>query len=287
MSSALLAARLFACDSAGDRASPRPSLSTPPSTAWRPGFPRTGRSPCTRRTTGSSWRSFRRGISTARASRPASWHWRPRAWTSIAPGSTRAPRRTGARSGKLASNKLIKDGRGERLETVWEFHPDAGGFWREISVRIIANRQLYTFILNVEDSVYAKTRPAFDALLAATKFSPPNTGRRLAGEEHEPVDSARVPVCTRPSRRLAAGAGTERGRAALRQRACPRASGPTISWCWRIRIATTTWKSWRSSFPNSSSKRIRSARSSRARSSRRAGRRRLRPSCAPTEARSR
>jgi hypothetical protein len=87
--------------------------------------------------------------------------------------------RNGRKSGKLASNKLLKDAGGERLETVWEFHPDQGGFWREVSVRLIRNRQLYTFILNVEDSVYAAVRPAFDALVAATKFSPPNTGADL------------------------------------------------------------------------------------------------------------
>ncbi len=88
-------------------------------------------------------------------------------------------KRNGRPSGKLASNRVIKDPRGDRLETIWEFHPDAGGFWREVSVRIIANRQLYTFILNVEDSVYAKTRPAFDAIVTATRFSQPNTGADL------------------------------------------------------------------------------------------------------------
>jgi hypothetical protein len=88
-------------------------------------------------------------------------------------------KKNGRPSGKLASNQLIKDARGERLETIWEFHPDAGGFWREVSVRVIANRQLYTFILNVEDSIYAKTRPAFDALVIATKFQAPNTGADL------------------------------------------------------------------------------------------------------------
>ena len=46
-------------------------------------------------------------------------------------------------------------------------------------MRTIANRQLYTFILNAEDSVYAKVRPAFDALIIATSFSPPNTGADL------------------------------------------------------------------------------------------------------------
>jgi hypothetical protein len=84
---------------------------------------------------------------------------------------------------KLAANHLVKDRAGDRLETIWELHPDAGGFWREVSVRIIANRQLYTFILNVEDSVYAKVRPAFDALVAATKFAAPNTGADLLARE--------------------------------------------------------------------------------------------------------
>ncbi len=88
-------------------------------------------------------------------------------------------KRNGRASGKLATNRLIKDGRGERLETIWEFHPNVGGFWREVSVRMIANRQLYTLILNVEDSVYAKVRPVFDALVIATTFAPPNTGADL------------------------------------------------------------------------------------------------------------
>ena len=89
----------------------------------------------------------------------------------------------GRPNGKLATNQLVKDKSGDRLETVWEFHPEAGGFWREVSVRKIANRQLYTFILNVEDSVYAKVRPAFDALVAATKFSAPNTGADLLAKD--------------------------------------------------------------------------------------------------------
>jgi hypothetical protein len=88
-------------------------------------------------------------------------------------------RQHGRPSGKLASNRVIKDARGERLETVWEFHPNAGGLWHEVTVRIIANRQLYSFILNVEDARYAAARLAFDALVASTRFSPPNTGADL------------------------------------------------------------------------------------------------------------
>ncbi len=88
-------------------------------------------------------------------------------------------RKNGRTSGKLASNVVKKDERGEWLETIWEFHPNAGGFWHEVSVRKIANRQLYTFVLNVEDSIYQKTRPAFDALVSAATFTAPNTGADL------------------------------------------------------------------------------------------------------------
>jgi hypothetical protein len=88
-------------------------------------------------------------------------------------------KRNGRPNGKLATNQVIKDARGERLETIWEFHPDKGGFWREVSVRTIANRQLYTFVLSVEDSIYAKVRPSFDALVAESRFTAPNTGADL------------------------------------------------------------------------------------------------------------
>jgi hypothetical protein len=88
-------------------------------------------------------------------------------------------KRNGRANGKLASNRVVKDARGERLETIWEFHPEQGGFWREVTVRMIANRQLYTFILNVENSIYAQVRPAFDLLLESTRFTAPNTGADL------------------------------------------------------------------------------------------------------------
>jgi hypothetical protein len=91
----------------------------------------------------------------------------------------RNARDRGRPNGKLALNEIVKTDKGERLETVWEFHPPAGGFWREVVVRTTANRQLYTFTLNVEDAVYATARPAFDALIAATTFMPPNTGADL------------------------------------------------------------------------------------------------------------
>jgi hypothetical protein len=91
-------------------------------------------------------------------------------------------RRNGRPNGKLATNRVIKEAGGERLETVWQFHSEQGGFWREVSVRTIANRQLYTFILRVEDSTYAKVRPSFDALVAETRFTAPNTGADLVAK---------------------------------------------------------------------------------------------------------
>ena len=90
--------------------------------------------------------------------------------------------RPAARPARAASSPRTGSSRtvaGERLETVWEFHPSSGGFWHEVTVRVIAHRQLYSFILNVEDARYAAARPAFDALVAAARFSPPNTGADL------------------------------------------------------------------------------------------------------------
>ena len=132
------------------------------------------------------------------------------------------PRRTAVPSGKLASNRVIKDGRGERLETIWEFHPDAGGFWREVSVRLIANRQLYTFILNVEDSVVRPGSSGVRCLDRRHDIHSSQYGGGPAGKGVEPLDSARVQVCARPARGLGAGARSQRGGAPVRQRSAAR-----------------------------------------------------------------
>lgn len=95
----------------------------------------------------------------------------------------RNARERGKPNGKLVANRIVKDDRGERLETIWEFHPESGGLWRETTVRIIAHRQLYSFVLNVEDEAQAEARPAFDALIAAATFSPPNTGADLLDKD--------------------------------------------------------------------------------------------------------
>lgn len=91
----------------------------------------------------------------------------------------RNAKRDDGRDRKLVVNRIVKDPRGDRLETVWESHPDSGGFWRDVRIRMVANRQLYQFVLIVEDSAYAKARPAFDAMVAGTRFTPPDTGADL------------------------------------------------------------------------------------------------------------
>ncbi len=90
----------------------------------------------------------------------------------------------GSRPGAtLARNEVVKGPKGERLESLWEFRPGFGGVWRELSVRVIANRQMYTLILNADEETYPKVKPAFDALIDSASFSPPNTGAdRQAGK---------------------------------------------------------------------------------------------------------
>jgi hypothetical protein len=85
------------------------------------------------------------------------------------------------RPGELVRNEVVKAPQGDRLETVREFHPVFGGLWHEVTIRVVAHRQMYTFTLNVDDATFAEARAAFDALIAATVFAPPDTGADRAG----------------------------------------------------------------------------------------------------------
>ncbi|MFO0907294.1 MAG: hypothetical protein U0794_02850 [Isosphaeraceae bacterium] len=88
--------------------------------------------------------------------------------------------RRGGRPGeKLTSNAVVKTAKGERLVSVKEFRPAFGGVWHEVKVYLIANRQLYTFILNVDEGAYERARRAFDQLVDSTVLSPPDTGADL------------------------------------------------------------------------------------------------------------
>lgn len=92
--------------------------------------------------------------------------------------------RRGRRPGKLVRNEVVRTPRGERLETVWEFRRGPAELWIERSVRLVANRQMYTFVVNADEKTYALVEPRFDALVDAAEFSPPDTGA-------DPVDPAR------------------------------------------------------------------------------------------------
>jgi hypothetical protein len=86
-------------------------------------------------------------------------------------------RRGGRPGATLIRNEVVRGARQqEQLESVWEFRPPGGLVWRERSVRIVANRQMYTFTLNADDATFPRAQAAFDALIAATELSPPNTG---------------------------------------------------------------------------------------------------------------
>jgi hypothetical protein len=92
-------------------------------------------------------------------------------------------RRGGRGGGKLARNEVVKRPKGDRLESLWEFRPTVGGLWRELSVRVVANRQMYTFLLNADEATYPSAKSAFDAIVDSAVFAPPNTGAdRQAGK---------------------------------------------------------------------------------------------------------
>ncbi|MDX2038049.1 MAG: hypothetical protein SFX72_15480 [Isosphaeraceae bacterium] len=91
-------------------------------------------------------------------------------------------RRAGPRGGTLVSNRVVDDPKRPRLETLREFRPSGGGLWRELTIRVIANRQLYAFILNAEAESFDAARPLFEKLAASARLTPPNTGAdRLVG----------------------------------------------------------------------------------------------------------
>src|SRR5262249_10403814 len=92
-------------------------------------------------------------------------------------------KRGGRPGGTLAKNEVVKGPKGERLESIWEFRPRSGGLWREVSIRVLANRQMDTFLLNVDDETYQAVRPAFDALIDSAVLSVPNTGSDLMAKK--------------------------------------------------------------------------------------------------------
>jgi hypothetical protein len=86
------------------------------------------------------------------------------------------------RGGKLARNEVVDSPKGKRLITVREFRPREGGLWRELSVRVVAHRQMYTFLLNVDDATYPTAKVAFEAMVDTAEFKAPDTGADLASK---------------------------------------------------------------------------------------------------------
>lgn len=84
--------------------------------------------------------------------------------------------RRGNHPGKLLKNEVVKGPNdSQRLETHWEFRPE-GATWHELSIRVVANRQMYTFIFNVDDKTFQEARADFDALVSSAAFGPPDSG---------------------------------------------------------------------------------------------------------------
>lgn len=79
----------------------------------------------------------------------------------------------------LKSNEVCKSEDGQRLVTHWNYEPKNKPVIHDLEVRIIANDQLYIFTLRAPDPVFDTLRPQFESLVAATKFTPTETGLEL------------------------------------------------------------------------------------------------------------
>lgn len=87
--------------------------------------------------------------------------------------------------GELVTNEIrpvVPDGLPQRLETIREFRLNDGETWRELSLLVIRDRHMYTYVLNVEVGTLAKVRAAFEKAVASVVYSTPDSGSsRVAG----------------------------------------------------------------------------------------------------------
>lgn len=88
--------------------------------------------------------------------------------------------RRGRRAGTLLRNEVVEGPGGPRLETLWELRDGPEQAWVERSVRLVANRQLYTFLIQMDAEGYARSRAGFEAAIDSAAFQPPETGCALA-----------------------------------------------------------------------------------------------------------
>jgi hypothetical protein len=88
--------------------------------------------------------------------------------------------------GKLIRNELVKSPHGERLISVQELQPPGRGLWYEVAVRLLANRQMYTFTLNVDEPTHARLRDLFGQVIDSARFTAPDLGL-----DPDPLDKER------------------------------------------------------------------------------------------------
>ena len=139
--------------------------------------------------------------------------------------------RRGGRPGTLVRNEVVKTPKGDRLESLWEFRPAPGSLWRELSVRVIANRQMYTFVLNADDATYAAAKGGLRRADRLGRPLPAEHRRRIwwirtgtAGvSASSSSPSTSRPSGVRPSRRTRSPCSTPTARRT--------GSGPTTPWC--------------------------------------------------------
>jgi hypothetical protein len=78
--------------------------------------------------------------------------------------------------GELVRNEIVQGEGPPRLDSVWEFRLPDGQVWRERKVRLLANRQMYTFTLNVDVGRLAQAESRFEKVVESSAFAPPDTG---------------------------------------------------------------------------------------------------------------
>jgi hypothetical protein len=82
----------------------------------------------------------------------------------------------GRRPATLVRNEVVQGPAGPQLETIWEYRLPDDQAWLEHATRIVANRQLYTFLIRVDAAHYQRVLDAYKAILGSAVFSPPETG---------------------------------------------------------------------------------------------------------------
>jgi hypothetical protein len=82
----------------------------------------------------------------------------------------------------LRSNEIRKRDDTDWLLSHWAFEPAGRSAMHDLELRLVANQQLYLFTLRTPDAQLETLRPQLERLVAAAKFTPPETGLELTKE---------------------------------------------------------------------------------------------------------